>query len=180
MLLKNKKYPLDYLLEVPLNRLDRRISLKDHEAMQKRRNLLKNICFRIVIDIREVKKKPKLGDLLKLLDEKLGNEISHEEKQKKKQQILAQLYGKKGDNELQFAHQDIKYEKLMSSFDRLFKGLNINLNTLEFLEKKVFNLQKRRQEREQLGGKQQNVLRNFINKNEKTYTVVQKFRNLKF
>jgi hypothetical protein len=55
-----KRYPLDYIMRVP-----QRIEEIDDEQV-KRENQLKNVVMRIIIDIRDRKKKPKLTDFIKL------------------------------------------------------------------------------------------------------------------
>lgn len=64
ILQKNKKYPLDYIVSIPEIQKDRRISSDTHEQILKRRNTLKNVVFRRLLEIREINKKPKLGQLL--------------------------------------------------------------------------------------------------------------------
>ena len=61
LLKKGKKYPLDYIVEIPDLLKDGRISNKLYKNMFYRRNILKNIVFRRIIEIREIKKKPKLS-----------------------------------------------------------------------------------------------------------------------
>ena len=51
-------------MNIPDIQKDRRISNGAHEQMLKRRNTLKNIVFRRLLEIREINKKPKLGQLL--------------------------------------------------------------------------------------------------------------------
>ena len=64
ILKQEKKFPLDYIMQVPkaIERVD--------EEQAKRENVLKNVVMRIVIDIRERKKRPKLSDFLKVYKEK--------------------------------------------------------------------------------------------------------------
>jgi hypothetical protein len=50
--------------------INRRISEKKFNQMMARRNILKNIVMRKIIQIRELKKKPKLSDLLSMFRDK--------------------------------------------------------------------------------------------------------------
>ena len=72
-----KKYPLDYIQEVPSINRNRRISQKNYEKMKIRRNILKNVVFRRIIEIRQAKRRPKLKDLIQLFSKKLGGEKSN-------------------------------------------------------------------------------------------------------
>lgn len=60
ILRQEKKYPLDYIMQVP-----KTVSTID-EGQAHRENRLKNVVMRIVIEIRDRKKKPKLSDFLKV------------------------------------------------------------------------------------------------------------------
>ena len=59
----NKKYPLDYIINVPEARKDRRISSELLKNMLRRRNIFKNIVFRRLSEVRERRKKPKLKEV---------------------------------------------------------------------------------------------------------------------
>ena len=59
-----KKYPLDYIMRMP----ERIENIGDDAA--KRENRIKNVVMRIIIEIRERKKKPKLRDFIHLYKSK--------------------------------------------------------------------------------------------------------------
>ena len=59
----NKKYPLDYIINVPEHLRDRRISSELLKNMLRRRNIFKNIVFRRLSEVREMRKKPKLKQI---------------------------------------------------------------------------------------------------------------------
>ena len=59
----NKKYPLDYIINVPEQLRDRRISSELLKNMLRRRNIFKNIVFRRLSEVREMRKKPKLKQI---------------------------------------------------------------------------------------------------------------------
>ena len=97
-----------------------------------RRNILKNIVFRRIIEIREIKKKPKLSQILEYFN-KQGNKNNKDRLVNK----LKLLYKRKDNHPKQHFNQDPKYEKLMSSFDRIQKVLGVQQLTLEQLDKKM-------------------------------------------
>ena len=53
LLLQNKYYPLDYIHGVPLELTPRPFKNEEYLEMLHRRNTLKNIVMRMIIDIRE-------------------------------------------------------------------------------------------------------------------------------
>jgi hypothetical protein len=83
------------------------------EGVWRRENIFKNVIMRRINEIRLVKKKPKFSDMLKSMK---GKDLSDPKvKADFKKRMLA-LY----DDEVEEApEQDMKYEKLMSSFDRI-------------------------------------------------------------
>ena len=102
-----KRYPLDYIMRVP-----QRIEQIDDDAVH-RQNQLKNVVMRIIIDIRDRKKKPKLKDFLQLYRTKKNTAGSKEEYRKK----FYLLYGtQKNEADVQ---EDVKYDKLMNNLDRV-------------------------------------------------------------
>lgn len=115
--------------------------------------------MRRICEIRIIKKKPRLSDILRIMKSK---DLSNPKvKEDFKNKILA-LYD---DSVKPQAEQDIKYEKLMSNFDRMQKVIVAQQQALDHLEKKATILQKRREEREknpglrQRGGKPSQMLR---------------------
>ena len=74
--------------------------------------------MRRIIEIRMIKKKPKLTDLLRMMK---GKDLSDPKvKNDFKRKILA-LYDESGQNE---PEEDLKYDKLMANFDRIQKVLS--------------------------------------------------------
>ena len=59
ILKQERKYPLDYLLNQPKEN-----NFNENAQVEKRRNSIKNVIMRIIIEIREGKEKPKLSDLI--------------------------------------------------------------------------------------------------------------------
>ena len=64
MLKKNKKYPCDYIMRLPNYCIV-------NEGAIRRNNAFKNVVMRIVLDIREIHKRPKLADFLQIYKEQL-------------------------------------------------------------------------------------------------------------
>lgn len=82
-----------------------------------RENALKNVVMRIVIEIRDRKKKPKLRDFIALYRSKKDQPGAKEEFQKK----FKLLYSI--DNNGEEDVEDEKFDKLMSNFDRIQRQL---------------------------------------------------------
>lgn len=111
--------------------------------MNARRNILKNVVFRRILEIRAIMAKPKLSTILKLFAE--------EDSEAGKDKIIRKLhkiYGKGTQkNDL-----DFKYERLMLSYDRIQKVLDFQMMTIDEMMKRVIIYTNRREEREANGG----------------------------
>ena len=64
MLKKSVRYPLDYIVEMPDLRRHRNISKEENVKILYRRNKLKNVVFRRIVEVRDDKKKPKLSEII--------------------------------------------------------------------------------------------------------------------
>ena len=85
--------------------------------MATRELALKNVVMRIIIEIRERKKRPKLSDFLKVYKSR-QNEKDAKDRFKKKFQML--YAGEANDNQ----QEDPKFRHLMQNFDRIQKQLS--------------------------------------------------------
>ena len=112
------------------------------EGIWRRENIFKNVIMRRIIEIRMIKKKPKLNDILKMMK---GKDLSDP---KVKADFKRKIFALYDENEQQKGEEDAKYDKLMANFDRVQKVLSAQQMALDNLEKKVTVLQKRREERE--------------------------------
>lgn len=97
--------------------------------------------MRIVIEIKERKKRPKLGDFLNYYKERSNQPGAKEDFQKK----FLMLYGGQDMDE---KVDDKKFDKLMLNFDRIQKQLSQQQQALSFLLKRVNNLIERREKNE--------------------------------
>jgi len=84
--------------------------------------------MRRVIEIRLEKQKPKLNDLLKMFKGK--------DKKALKSKMIS-LY-----EEQENVEENLKYTKLMSLFDRIFKVLSFQLSALGKIDKRMTKLQR--------------------------------------
>ena len=100
MLRITKKYPLDLMHMMPKNS-------RHQEGRKERENILKNVVFSIIIEIRLEKKKPKLPDILKVFQGKNSPEDKELIIQK-----LKLLYS--GSTALVDEKEDMKYQTLMT------------------------------------------------------------------
>lgn len=118
-ILKLKKtYPLDYVVHIP-DEINQEHYYDFPDAHLIRLNILKNVIFRRMIEIRVLKKKPKLSDILRLT--KMRDMTNPKVKEEIKRRLLS-LYDE--GNQRNEKVEDKNYERLMSSFDRLNKVLN--------------------------------------------------------
>jgi len=117
-ILKQKKtYPLDYLVNVPAELKVANYFDLSEDAI-KRQIILKNVVFRRIIEIRILKRKPKLSDILKLM--KMRDMTNPKVREEFKRKLL-NLYDE--NNNKHEKMEDKNYDRLMSNFDRLNKVL---------------------------------------------------------
>jgi hypothetical protein len=135
ILKQEQKFPLDYIMQIPkqLENLN--------EDQISRENALKNVVMRIIIEIRERKKRPKLSDFLNFYRDKKHMPNAKEEFQKKFRMLYS---GEDADA----GGEDPKFDKLIKHFDRIQKQLSQQQQALSFLVKKVNNLIERRDKKE--------------------------------
>ena len=113
MLKLNKKYPLDYILYVPEKVRER----KKKQELLRLENILKNIVFRRIIEIRALRNNQiKIKRLLSTF-----NQLDKKEKDialdKLRQAFSSRpIYNNKGE--------DKKFEKVLNNFDRVHKLLD--------------------------------------------------------
>src|SRR5438067_1708782 len=83
------------------------------EGIWRRENIFKNVIMRRINEIRIIKRKPKLTDMLKMMK---GKDLSDPKVKADFKRRLLALYD---ENEVQAPEQDVKYDKLMGNFDRI-------------------------------------------------------------
>ena len=113
--------------------------------MALRENKLKNVAMRIVIDIRERKRKPKLRDFIQKYKEKLATTDDKRAAKEEFQRKFRMLYGGSNDENA----EDVKFNKLMSNFDRIQKALSHQQQAISHIVKRVNHLTERRERKEQ-------------------------------
>lgn len=101
-------------------------------AKIRRRNLLKNIIAIKIQEIREIKRKPLLKDVLQKLRGKNPELVA---------QKLRMLYSKE---ELQPEKRDPRYEKLLDCFDRVKRSFVIQNEALDDITHRLDILEKRK------------------------------------
>ena len=96
--------------------------------------LLKNCVFARINEIREIKKRPKLGDILKYFKKSglTSEQISNK---------LTMLFS---NEPRRLNDEDKKFDWLNAEFEGMKKSLQINLETLNEIDKKINQLQNRR------------------------------------
>jgi hypothetical protein len=100
--------------------------------------MLKNSVFRRILEIREQKKRPKLGDILEYFK---ASNMSRD-------QIINKLTVLFSDQKPSIYEEDPKFDELSSLFEGIKKNLQINLEALNEIDQKINTLQNRRELRE--------------------------------
>jgi len=117
-ILKQKKtYPLDFRVNIPYE-LKIQNYFEQTEDHIKRQNLLKNVVFRRIIELRVLKRKPKLADILRLM--KMRDMTNPKVREEFKRKLL-NLYDEGSQKNEKM--EDKNYDRLMGNFDRLNKVL---------------------------------------------------------
>lgn len=136
ILKQERKYPLDFIAQKisdPTNA---------DSAKEKRRNSIKNVIMRIVVEIRERKEKPKLSDLIAASKQQQQFKDIKQWKDK-----VIQLYT---DNPQQAnSKKDENFNRLMESFNRVHQSLSSQQDSLSNLIKQVNGLIDRRDQNEE-------------------------------
>ncbi len=140
LLKSQKKFPLDYNLIVPPIQVPRRFTYIGYHEMLERRTFFKNLVFRRILEIREIKSKPKLHEFLSIF----------RKNSKAKDQLLKKLEVLYSAQNQKKNWIDIKYERLKNSFDRIVKVSMVHSEGLDAAEKKISKLLRRRLTRENL------------------------------
>ena len=129
---------------VPRILRDPKIPDKSHAEIQVRRSILKNVCFQIILKIRDEKSRPTLQQVLKKFREKnkSGENVYH---------FLHKLYRRNNTLNREML-RDKKYEYLVSKHDPLQKMIDIQSHSFDTLHKIIDKYHVRRMQREHFGG----------------------------
>lgn len=174
MLKKGVRYPLDYIVDVPDLRRHRNMSKEENIKFLYRRNKLKNVVFRRIVEIRDYKKKPKLHEVIETYTKQFGNIENSKDFIAEK---IRQLYEKDDAHEEvgRPVHvESVKYEKIMSSFDRITKVLTTNDETMNALNRNMAKLLRRRQEREMNGKDIRQLFEKKLEEQKKTAPLIER------
>lgn len=125
----DKTFPLDYLVCVPKEFQKEKCYSPD---ALRRDNIFKNAIMRRVLEIRIEKSKPKLSDLLKMFE---GKDLSNPKEKEELRKKMIALYEEQDK-------EDMKYTKLMISFDRICNVFTYQLAAIEKIDKRITQLQK--------------------------------------
>lgn len=110
ILKQERKFPCDYVMRLPK-------IMKVSDPMAYRENCLKNVVMRIIIEIRERKKRPQLSDFIEVYREKKNQPGADPKAIKEEfQNKFRMLYSNEKKDEKQ---NDKKFEDMMNSFNRL-------------------------------------------------------------
>jgi hypothetical protein len=127
---KGTIYPLDYIIHNHDEKLAKKLKLK---------TFMKNVIMTMIYNVKIEKAKPKLQDVLKMMEGKDKNAVSDK---------LRLLYQKSDDDGNKL---DNRYEKMMTYFDRLSKIYQLQGESLDELTSRLSSLQKRKDGRMKKG-----------------------------
>ena len=127
-----------------------------------RENALKNVVMRIIIEIRERKKRPNLADFIAIYREKKNEPGASKDAVKKEfQNKFKMLYGDQGEASADQEKTDQQFGTMMISFNRLQDQLNSQQQQLVSLIKQVNALIDHRDKKEGQMMKQADSRKNF-------------------
>ena len=133
-----------------------------NEEQVNRENALKNVVMRIIIEIRERKKRPNLADFIAIYREKKNEPGASKDAVKKEfQNKFKMLYGDQGEASADQEKTDQQFGTMMVSFNRLQDQLNSQQQQLVSLIKQVNALIDHRDKKEGQMLKQADSRKNF-------------------
>lgn len=135
---QDKPYPLDYIMVMPKHK----IKGKDTQHMaevQRLENIVKNVVIRRLTEIRIIKAKPSLRDMIDAYMKKKGAKDSRALVRMKEQ--VMHLYEK--EYEKQFQEKDPYFNKVIIHLERVHKLTTAQTLGLDCLEKRVTNISKK-------------------------------------
>lgn len=134
-----KPYPLDYIMKLPKHLINHKISNEQISQAQRLENTLKNVVIRRITEIRALKAKPSLKDMIDMYLKKKG-EKDERARIRIKEQVL-QIYEKKTFQ--QFEENDPNFNKIIVHIERVLKITTAQTLAIDSLERKILNLSKR-------------------------------------
>ena len=168
-----QEFPLDYMYGIPENQpLPTGLKFKSQfKNMLRRETILKNVVFRIILERRLVKKKPKLKDILKSVGE--GKTKTKEERMA----ILAQLNALYKKDKVPRDENEWKSDQIQTYIDRINKVLQVGKFSLDKMESRVDSLQQRRDQRKRKGPKYIQYLRHLNKEKHRKKALLEKAGN---
>jgi hypothetical protein len=138
-ILSQKTFPLDYIMKLPGHLRDPSVDLEARARAFRLENILKNIVVQRLTDIRELKAKPSLKDMI---NDYLKRKADKDERARVriKQQVL-QIYEEKTYE--QFEEKDPNFNKIIIHIERLLKITTAQTLAIDSLERKIMNLSKK-------------------------------------
>ena len=137
-ILLGKLFPLDYIMNLPRH-LIRKEDVEYQNVADRLENTLKNIVIRRLTDIRVLKAKPSLKDMVAAYLNKIG-EKDERLRVRIKDQVL-QIYEEKTFK--QFEDNDPNFNKIIVHIERVLKITTAQTLAIDSLERKITNLSKR-------------------------------------
>lgn len=139
-IMKEKPFPLDYIMELPKHLRDKTRHMMDFSKRLELENRLKNIVIRMLVDIRAKKAKPSLKDMINQYLKKKA-EKDERARIRIKEQVL-EIYEQK--NFEQIEENDPNFNKIIVHIERVLKITTAQTLAIDSLERKIAALSKRK------------------------------------
>lgn len=164
-IIQNKPFPLDYIMALPRHLKKNQQHSDDFEKAQRLENILKNVVIRRLTEIRALKSKPSLKDMISEYMKK-KNEKDERARVRIKEQVL-QIYEQKTFE--QFTEQDPNFNKIIVHIERVLKITTAQTLAIDSLERKITNLSKRNpvQQNDLILPKQDDKIKALLEKKER-------------
>ena len=139
-IMREKPFPLDYIMELPKHLKEKTKHMNDFSKRLELENRLKNIVIRMMVDIRAAKAKPSLKDMINQYLKKKA-EKDERARIRIKEQVL-EIYEQK--NFEQIEENDPNFNKIIVHIERVLKITTAQTLAIDSLERKIAALSKRK------------------------------------
>ena len=140
MIVQNKHFPIDVIVSVPKKRNVRKgFTQEEMNRIQPLRNTFKNAVIRKISEVRAIKAKPSLKEMITAYVTKM-NEKDIRARARIKEKVL-NIYEQ--ENFTKFEENDPNFNKIIVHIERILKITTAQILAIDSLERKITNLSKR-------------------------------------
>ena len=132
LLKESQRYPLDYIKLIPKQMISKVSSQEKHLQVFNRRNQFKNVVFRIILEIRRLRRRPKLSTLLLMVKQQKYMEEAETHDYLKK--VATKMFANPTKDQLV---QDMKFDRILSSLNRIHRLAFVSSQFYLMLDQKL-------------------------------------------